>query len=187
MIIETPHIVKKHIRLEPSNEIVFFDLETTVPPADIIEFASITLDGFSLLETGRFSQLIYSELITQRSTRINHITEKMVDDAPSFSRVADQIYEIMDNKIWAGHNIKSFDIPVLFRKFEQVGFKAPKPILVFDTLWFLKKHFLSPEGHSLATLGRMLGLGEEDHRALSDVEMNINVLARAFPQMELGL
>jgi DNA polymerase III epsilon subunit-like protein len=189
MEIETPYILKEHLKLEPADEreIVFFDLETTVPPTDIIEFASITLDGSTLLEKGRFSLLIYSDLITVRSTSVNHITERMVEGAPSFSRIADQIHEILDGKIWAGHNIKSFDIPVLFRKFEQVGFKAPKPALVFDTLWFLKKRFPSPDGHSLATLGRNLGLGEESHRALDDVEMNINVLARAFPQLVLGL
>lgn len=189
MPIEPPYILKKHLKQESrtAKDIVFFDLETTVPPTDIIEFAAITLDGNTLLEKHRFTQLIYSEYITPLSTSINHISEEMVECAPSFSRVADQLHEIMDEKIWAGHNIRSFDMPILFRKFEEIGIKAPKPAEVFDTLWFLRKHFPSEKGHSLATLGRMLGLGEEDHRALSDVEMNINVLARAFPQLELEI
>ena len=38
-------------------ELVFYDLETTIPPTDIIEFGAIVLDRHGLFERESFSTL----------------------------------------------------------------------------------------------------------------------------------
>lgn len=73
-------------------EIVFYDLETTIPPTDIIEFGAIVLDKTGLYEKESYSTLIHSVKINQESIDANGITPEMVKDAPEFKDVADKIY-----------------------------------------------------------------------------------------------
>ena len=87
-------------------EVVFYDLETTIPATDIIEFGGIVLDKTGLFERESYSTLIKSEKITPRSTECNGITLDMVKNSPTFAEIADNIFNILDGRIWAGHNIR---------------------------------------------------------------------------------
>ena len=121
--------------------LVFYDIETTIPPTDIIEFGGIVLDKQGLYEREAFSTLIRSERINSRSIDCNGITLDMVKDAPEFADVADRIFSLMDGRIWAGHNIKSFDNVHLEKAFARIGRTPPKPILCIDTLPILRRTF----------------------------------------------
>lgn len=160
-------------------EIVFYDLETTIPAVDIIEFGAIVLDKVSLYEKDDYLTLIYSDKITKHSIDCNGITFSMVKNAPEFKEVAERIFDILDGKIWAGHNIKSFDNPCIKNSFARINKKAPEPIGTIDTLHLLRRHFGKRTGNfKLATLGDYFGLGEEKHRSIEDCRMNIEVLKK---------
>lgn len=52
---------------ELKTDIVFYDVETTIPNDDIIEFAAIVIDRFGLFEKERYTTLIKSEKISKVS------------------------------------------------------------------------------------------------------------------------
>ncbi len=157
--------------------LVFYDIETTIPPADIIEFGAIVLDRQGLFEQETFSTLIRSDKINNWSIDCNGITREMTKDAPEFAAVADRIFSVLDGRIWAGHNIKSFDNVHLAKAFEKIGSKPPEPLLCVDTLQILRRTFGTRAGDmKMASLGKLFGLGQEQHRAIDDCRMTIEVL-----------
>ncbi len=158
-------------------EIVFYDLETTIPQTDMIEFGAIVLDGVSFVEIESYSTLIRSDRITQLSIDCNGITPEMVAAAPAMVEVAEKIYSMLDGRVWAGHNINRFDNPVIRKSFARIGMKPPKPLACIDTYPLLRSTFAGrTDGMSLAALGQHFGLGEEKHRSLDDCRMNIEVI-----------
>jgi DNA polymerase III epsilon subunit-like protein len=160
--------------------IVFYDLETTIPPTDIIEFGAVVLDRESFSEIEDFETLVHSKKVTPRSKKANGISSEHLVDAPTFEEVAPRIFEILDQQVWAGHNVNNFDNKVLVRAFLAHGLTPPAPVCVVDTLPLLRRAVGTRAGDmKLASLGRMYGLGEEEHRALSDARMNVEVFKRA--------
>jgi DNA polymerase III epsilon subunit family exonuclease len=163
-------------------EIVFFDLETTIPQskgekADVIEFGAIVLDKVGLYEKESYSTLLHSEKISEKSIKCNGITAQMVANSPSFSEVADKIYDVLNNRIWAGHNIRKFDIPRIIESYKKIDKEPPQSAAVIDTLPLLRGAFGKRAGDlQLASLGNYFGLGQERHRAIEDCRMNIEVL-----------
>lgn len=157
--------------------LLFYDIETTIPPTDIIEFGGIVLDKSGLFEVESFSTLIRSDRINDRSVACNGITPQMVKDAPTFADVADRIFAIMDGRIWAGHNINAFDNGHIQKAFSRIGRRPPEPTLCIDTLPLLKKTFGKRAGDmKMASLGSYFGLGQERHRAIEDCRMTIEIL-----------
>eukprot|EP00466_Bigelowiella_natans_P000923 jgi/Bigna1/74967/fgenesh1_pg.32_\ len=177
-------------------EIVFYDVETTIPFKKgqgyaMLEFGAVVVDKIGLYEKECFSTLIKpttgsnefmenSAPITKRSIDCNGITDRIVQNAPSFKEVADQIFRIMDGRVWAGHNIIRFDNRRIVEEFKKIGRDPPKPKALIDTLPLLRRTFGSERAGNLkmATLGHHFGLGAERHRALEDTRMNIEVLQR---------
>lgn len=165
---------------------VFFDIETTIPPTDIIEFGGIVLDKISLYEKESYSTLIKSQKISKRSIDCNGITSEILCDAPSFEMVADEIYSILDNRIWVGHNIIQFDIPIIIRHFNEIGKPLPCNIGIVDTLPLLRNTFGKRAGDlKMASLGKYFRLGQERHRAIEDCRMTIDVLKNCSMTMFL--
>jgi DNA polymerase III epsilon subunit-like protein len=157
--------------------LLFYDIETTIPPTDIIEFGGIVLDESGLFEIESFSTLIRSDRISDKSIGCNGITPAMVADAPTFAEVADRIFAIMDGQIWVGHNINGFDNAHIREAFSRLGRKPPEPTLCIDTLPLLRKTFGKRAGNmKMASLGNYFGLGKERHRAIEDCRMTIEVL-----------
>jgi DNA polymerase III epsilon subunit-like protein len=158
-------------------EIVFYDIETTIPSTDMIEFGAIVLDKTGLYEKESYSTLLKSNKINARSIECNGITFEMVKNAPTFEEVADDIYNVLNNRIWAGHNILGFDNLQIVKNFERIGRTPPVNIGIIDTLPLLRNTFGYRAGDlKMATLGNYFGLGQERHRALEDCRMTIDVL-----------
>jgi DNA polymerase III epsilon subunit-like protein len=156
-----------------------------LPACSLLEFGALVVDGNSLVEDPRlsFETLVRPDdlkAITKRSIDCNHITDAMVAQAPEFHSVAQQIFDVLDGRIWLGHNIVRFDIPQLTRQFELAGLPAPQPAGVIDTLPLLREHFGKRAGDmKMASLGRFFGQGEEEHRALADARMTMEVVKHA--------
>ncbi|KAH1135037.1 hypothetical protein GLYMA_05G180900v4 [Glycine max] len=166
-------------------EIVFFDLETTVPKRGgerfwVLEFGAIVVTPHKLTEIESYTTLIRPKdlsVVSVKSSRSDGITRKAVENAPSFEDVADRIFSILNGRVWAGHNIQRFDCVRIKEAFNDINRSAPVPVGIIDSLGVLTEKFGRRAGNmKMATLASYFGLGQQKHRSLDDVRMNLEVL-----------
>ncbi|KAL5753564.1 hypothetical protein ACOSP7_021784 [Xanthoceras sorbifolium] len=166
-------------------EIVFFDLETTVPRRAgqrfcVLEFGAIVVCPRQLVELESYTTLIRPKdlsVVSLKSSRSDGITREAVENAPEFEEVADKIFSILNSRIWAGHNIRRFDCIRIREAFAEIGRPAPVPVGMIDCLGVLTEKFGRRAGNmKMATLASYFGLGQQKHRSLDDVRMNLEVL-----------
>ncbi|XP_068661642.1 protein NEN4-like [Aristolochia californica] len=168
-------------------EIVFFDMETTVPARSsgekrfwVLEFGAILVCPRKLIEVDSFATLIRPgdlSAVPLSSPRCEGITANAVADAPTFEEVADRIFSILNGRIWAGHNIQRFDSARIREAFADIGRPAPEPLGMIDSLDILNRRFGRRAGDlKMATLAAYFGLGRQKHRSLDDVRMNLEVI-----------
>ncbi|XP_042491767.1 protein NEN4-like [Macadamia integrifolia] len=166
-------------------EIVFFDLETTVPNRGgqrfwVLEFGAIVVCPRKLAELESYCTLIRPKdlsVVALKSSRSDGITREAVANAPSFEDVADQIFGILNGRVWAGHNIQRFDCPRIKEAFADIGRPPPVPVGMIDSLGVLSQKFGRRAGDmKMATLAAYFGLGQQKHRSLEDVRMNLEVI-----------
>lgn len=110
--------------------------------------------------------------MTQKAIECHGITDEVLINAPLFNEVAPIIYDLLDGRIWMGHNIRSFDIPHLKNAFatweknnnnsgnnnnnnDNLSFPTPKRIV--DTLLLTRKILLkgTTKNYKMATLGNL--------------------------------
>ncbi|CAH8305468.1 unnamed protein product [Eruca vesicaria subsp. sativa] len=170
---------------EDRSEIAFFDLETTIPfragqKHEILEFGAILVCPKKLVELRSYTQLVRPanlNSITVRSVNCNGIKREDVESKPSFADIADDVYEILNGRVWAGHNILRFDIPRIREAFSEIGRDPPEPKGTIDSLVLLTQKFGRRAGDmKMATLATYFGIGNQTHRSLDDVRMNFEVL-----------
>ncbi|EEF33390.1 exonuclease, putative [Ricinus communis] len=163
-----------------SSEIVFFDLETTVPNRAggrfwVLEFGAIIVCPRKLVEIESYTTLIRPKdlsVVALRSGRSGGITRNAVADAPAFEEVSDKIYSILNGRIWAGHNIRRFDCIRIKEAFAELGKDPPVPVGMIDSLGVLSQKFGRRAGNlKMATLADYFGLGQQKHRSLDDVRI----------------
>ncbi|KAJ8769627.1 hypothetical protein K2173_005230 [Erythroxylum novogranatense] len=168
-----------------SPEIVFFDLETTVPNKTgqrfwVLEFGAIIVCPRKLVELESYSTLIRPSdlsVVSLTSCRRDGITREAVASAPVFEDVADRIFSILNGRIWAGHNIQRFDCARIREAFAEIGRSPPVPVGLIDSLGVLSQKFGRRAGNmKMATLASYFGLGQQKHRSLDDVRMNLEVV-----------
>ncbi|CAH2071825.1 unnamed protein product, partial [Thlaspi arvense] len=167
------------------SEIAFFDLETSVPtksgkPLVILEFGAILVCTRTLVERDRYSTLVRPtdlSLISTFSKRRSGITREGVLSAPTFAEISDKVHDILDGRIWAGHNIKRFDCVRIREAFAEIGKSPPEPKAIIDTLPLLSQSFGKRAGDmKMATLSKYLGLGAQAHRSLDDVRLLLEIV-----------
>ncbi|XP_074587923.1 protein NEN4 [Curcuma longa] len=163
--------------------IVFFDIETTAPGGDgrrlwMLEFGAILVCPRKLKEVDNFCTLIRpGDLSTVAPKRFSGITRDAVATAPTFEEVADRIFGILNGRVWAGHNIQRFDCHRIKEAFADIGRPPPEPKGLIDSLAILTHGFGRRAGNlKMATLASYFGLGQQKHRSLDDVRMNLEVL-----------
>lgn len=109
--------------------------------------------------------------------RCNGITRDAVSGAPPFRDVADAVYDLLNGRVWAGHNIVRFDAARIREAFAEIGRPPPEPKGMIDTLPLLTQRFGRRAGDmKMASLANYFGLGKQRHRSLDDVRMNLEVL-----------
>ncbi|OVA07000.1 Exonuclease [Macleaya cordata] len=173
--------------LSPQNaaEIVFFDLETTVPGRAggrfwVLEFGAIVVCPRQLVELESYCTLIRPRdlsVVTLKSGRADGITREAVATAPIFEDVAERIFGLLNGRVWARHNIHRFDCSRIREAFADAGRPAPVPVGMMDSLGVLTRKFGRRAGNmKMATLAAYFGLGQQKHRSLDDVRMNLEVL-----------
>ncbi|KAF9591501.1 hypothetical protein IFM89_004555 [Coptis chinensis] len=156
-----------------SSEIAFFDTETTIPCRkgqgySLLEFGAILVCSQRLTELYNYTTLIkppHLSSITEASINCNGITRDAVASAPSFAEIADDVYNILHGRVWAGHNIVTFDCFRIREAFAKIGRPAPEPKGIIDSLVLLRERFGRRAGNmKMATLANYFGLGDQTHR-----------------------
>nr|XP_025876424.1 protein NEN1 [Oryza sativa Japonica Group] len=171
--------------VEEEPEITFFDVETSMPwgPRErrtLLEFGSIFLCPRQLVEVAEpFVTLVRPSdlgVVTEALER-KGITRGALEHAPPFCDVANNIHNVLHGRIWAGHNIISFDSEIIREAFAEIGRSPPEPKGMIDTLPLLTQTFGRRAGNmKMANLADYFNLGPQIHRSLYDVRMNLDVL-----------
>ena len=154
------------------NNYVVFDLETTGLSryySEIIQISAIKVANGKVVE--KFDRYIKPKKpIPKEATEINHITNDMVKDAPSFKQTIDDFLAFAGKNVLLGYNISGFDLYLLNnRLYLECGktFSAD----YIDVLKMARK--LPGLGdYKLTTVAKYLGVSVEGaHNALCDCTM----------------
>ena len=168
---------------------VVYDLETTGTSYKtdcIVEIAAVRVQGGRVVD--EFTSLVNPCCnIPSAASRVNHITDDMVADAPMIQEVLPKFLDFSGKLPFVGHNIHTFDMKFIYRDCEQYFGRVPGNDYV-DTL-LLARMCLPALGHhrlgDLAEYYRIPSAGA--HRALNDCRMNQKVyecLAQELKNLE---
>jgi len=109
--------------LQLTRPLAVIDLETTgvnLGSDRIVEIAIVKILTDGKRQVKR--KLINPEMpISPVSRELHGITDEMVQHAPTFKQVANEIRQFLDNCDLAGYNSNRFDIPLLAEEFLRVG------------------------------------------------------------------
>lgn len=165
--------------------ITFLDLETTgaTPLKD-----RITEIGLVRFENGveicRWQTLVNPETsIPPFIQGLTGITNDMVQNAPTFTEVADELAAYLEGSVMAAHNVR-FDLGFLKSEYRRIGQTLKQKVLC--TVKLSRQLYPQYHKHSLnAIMERHQLTTEARHRAMGDVELMIGFVNAA--QQELGL
>lgn len=106
--------------------------------------------------------------ITPFIAKLTGINDKMVKDAPSFTKLAPEIFALLKNAVIMAHNVK-FDYGFLKNEFLRAGLYLRTPVLC--TVKLSKKLYPEHHKHSLDTIIERFKLQLSGrHRAMPDAE-----------------
>lgn len=151
------------------------DIETTgaYAAANGITEISIQLsDGVSV--TGQYNTLINpGQPIPPYIVAMTGITNKMVEEAPRFEEVAENIYNLLHDRIFIAHNV-SFDYSFVKSHLQEAGYVLNTPKLC--TVRLSRKIFPGFPSYSLGKLSHSLGIEITNrHRAGGDAEATARI------------
>ncbi len=115
---------------------------------------------------------------------IHGISNDMVEDAPLFADVADDILQFLDGSVIAAHNA-NFDIPFLREELRHAG-KTYDRIPSICTLRLARKHMKGCGSYSLSSLCSFLHItNRHEHSALADADATSQLLLHLFRQYDI--
>lgn len=149
--------------------LAFIDLETTGATATrdrVTEVAVITWDG---IEASTWSQLLNPEArIPPFIESLTGISNEMVEDAPRFAEIAEDLAARLAGHIFIAHNVR-FDYAFLKNEFRLAGIDFRAPVLC--TVKYSRALFPQYPKHNLDSLIARHGLSVGSrHRALADAQ-----------------
>lgn len=151
------------------------DIETTGSYAaanGITEISIHVFDGEKV--TGKYETLINpGQPIPYFIQTMTGITDKMVEDAPRFEDVAENIFNVLQGKIFVAHNV-NFDYSFVNAHLKQSGFELNSKKLC--TVRLSRKIFPGLPSYSLGKLCHSLGIKINDrHRAGGDTAATVKI------------
>ncbi len=165
--------IKENILCSLKTNFVAFDLETTGLDTEndrIIEIGAVKFENLKPVK--QFNTLVNPKMvIPPRSTKVNRITNQMVQNAPNEFEMCQMFIKFLgcriDEKlIFCAHNA-SFDVKFLSKSFLRNYIKAK--IVFIDTLIESKRQLKYLKDHKLQTVAEHFGITNENaHRAYSD-------------------
>ncbi|MFA6264861.1 MAG: DUF294 nucleotidyltransferase-like domain-containing protein [Pseudolabrys sp.] len=172
-----------------SLDAVVIDTETTgLDPARarVIEIGAVPLKGGKLDEAAALRQLVNPGVpIPVASTRIHHIDDGMVAEAPIFAATWPAIAERLAGSIIIGHTL-GFDLAVLKRECERAGLPWQHP-RTLDTNLLAQVAEPRLGGYSLEHLASWLNVPlSERHSALGDAVLTAHIFVALLPRLREG-
>jgi len=148
----------------------FLDVETTgLDPASgdkICEIAVIKLVNGQIAD--EFVTLVNpGRNIPERAVSIHGISQVMVNRAPLFRDIANDLLGFLNDTVIVAHNAK-FDLEFLRAELKDLNILLPENKII-DTLGIARRYYSFPS-NSLGDIARYIGLPiDKQHRALADV------------------
>jgi DNA polymerase III subunit epsilon len=163
---------------------VLLDLETTGGNpllSRVTEIAAVRYENG--VEAKRWSSLVNPECrIPFFIQKLTGISDLLVEDAPRFEQVSDELLALLDGAVLVAHNAR-FDHGFLLHEFARIGIALQVKTLC--TVRLSRKLYPQHKSHSLDSIMQRHGLTTmARHRAMGDVELMEHWLALA--QQELG-
>ncbi|MEX0349969.1 MAG: exonuclease domain-containing protein [Paracoccaceae bacterium] len=166
---------------------VVFDTETTglLPHKDaVVQIGAVRVLRGRIIDGEVFDTLVDpGRPIPPASTRVHHVTDAMVQGAPSISEAGRQFHHFARDAVIVAHNAP-FDMAFLHRDAEAMGVAWDHPIL--DTVLLSAVLFGASETHTLDALCDRLGVTIPDnlrHTALGDAQATAEALVAMLPML----
>lgn len=149
----------------------YLDVETTgLDPAGdrVCEVAVLLSRGKKIV--GQYQTLVNpGRPIPPEASRINGISDAMVEFSPRFADVADKLEQALEGSVAVCHNAP-FDMAFLNNEYGRLDRRFPH-IPVLDSLALARKHFRFPS-NNLGAISRAIGVDPKGwHRASNDVQI----------------
>ena len=150
---------------------VVFDLETfglNSHKNEIIEIGAIKLKGTRIIDT--FSSFFNpNKIIPKKISELTHITQDMVDNAPTIEDVLPKFLEFTKDAVMVAHN-SAFDMGFIRREAKKYLGIDYKPAVI-DTLQMARDLYPDLKGYNLDRLNKTFKLSlENHHRAIDDAQ-----------------
>jgi DNA polymerase III subunit epsilon len=153
------------------------DIETTGGYAEYHRITEIAIYHHNGIEiTDHFYTLINpGRRIPEFITGLTGITTEMVENAPPFEEVAEDILQLLEGRIFVAHNAH-FDYTFIKKEFEQAGISWQAKKLC--TVRLSRKIIPGLRSYSLGRLSESLGIKIQDrHRAAGDAEATAKIFS----------
>ncbi|MGR3712345.1 MAG: exonuclease domain-containing protein [Shimia sp.] len=167
---------------------VVFDSETTglLPHKDeIVQLGAVRVLRGQIVTGETINRLVNpGRPIPPVSTKVHHITDAMVADAPPLAPVAAEFHHFARDAVIVAHNAP-FDMAFLHRRAKEFNLAWPHPVL--DTVLLSAVLFGTTETHTLDALCARLGVTIPEHlrhTALGDAQATAEVLCRMLPMLK---
>lgn len=149
----------------------FVDVETTgssITGDRIMEIGILRVENNSVVET--FSSLINPHTyVPEFISGMTGITSDMLQEAPSFEDIAQEIYELLEGCVFVAHNVR-FDYGFIRNEFKRFGYSYSSRLLC--TAKFSRALFPQYNKHNLDSIMERFGLAcENRHRAFDDAKV----------------
>ena len=169
-------VVRLQWIIDPAQTYVVIDVETTGGKGEnhrVTEIGAVKVRGDQVVD--RFRTLLNPQrTIPPGIVRLTGITPAMVEDAPSFADIADQLEHFIEDSIFVAHNVE-FDYGFIAREFARLGRDFRRPRLC--TCASMRRLHPGLESYSLASLCRHFDIPlQQHHRALCDAEAAAELL-----------
>ncbi|MBR6420636.1 MAG: PolC-type DNA polymerase III [Oscillospiraceae bacterium] len=176
----------------PQEEVIVFDVETTglSPKNDrLTEIGAVKLRGMRIIDS--FDTFVNPERpIPQNIQELTHITQDMVDNAPSEKEAVEQFLQFCgnENPVLIAHNA-NFDTSFIRAVFAR--HQMQHPFVTVDTVVISRAVLPELARHKLDAIAKHLKLGKfEHHRAADDAYMlakiYLNLMERIIKEHSLS-
>ncbi len=164
----------------------FVDVETTGtdPSRDrITEVGVVTVDrDDDAMRVTEWSSLVNPGVpIPSEISWLTGISNRMVHSAPTFSEVAEHLYDALEDAVFVAHNAR-FDFAFLKSEFARAGIAWTTRMLC--TVRLSRRLFPDRGTHSLDAIAARFGLDDsERHRALGDARLLWRFMQRLYDRL----
>lgn len=170
-------LLRKLVSLHKIYSLLFaiVDIETTggyAAASGITEIAIFISDGKKIIR--KYETLLNPVYTIPRYVEsLTGITNAMVQDAKHFVAVADELYELLNDKIFVAHNV-NFDYSFIKHHLSKAGYELNSKKLC--TVRLGRQILPGYRSYSLGNFCRELGIGVENrHRATGDAEATVKL------------